>query len=383
MAVPFKYNWRNLRVRWTATGMTAFGIFLVVMIVMVVSALLGGTEKSLSASGSPDNVIVLSKSAANEAFSGQSRDVLGIVKAMDGIKLDETGAKMVSEEFAMSLRPLKPGGPNPFWQLRGVTPMAMKVHDGVRLEPGGAWPQGPGELAFGIATATTYHYKLGDTVELSGKSYRITGLFSARGSSLENEIWMDLNILNAEFKKNYLTSVLVKLEQPAQVRPFAAALAAETRISAKGWPEREYYATQNFMGDTLKKMGRIMALLLGFGALFGGMNTMFTAVAARRREIGTLRALGFSRGAILAAFVLESLGIALIGFFPAALLGLALYLIRVANAGGFRGGAIQLSLTPGGWLLSLATALALGLLGGLLPSLMAARMKLVDSLRSS
>lgn len=382
MAIPFKYNWRNLRVRWTATGMTALGIFLVVMIVMVVSALLGGTDKSLAASGSPDNIIVLSKSAANEAFSGQSRDVLGIVKAMDGIKLDENGEKLVSEEFAMSLRPLKPGGPNPFWQLRGVTPMAMKVHDVVRLEPGGKWPQGPGELAFGTAIATTYHYRIGDRVELSGKQYLITGLFSARGSALENEIWMDLNILNAEFKKNYLTSVLVKLDHPRLARPFAAALEAETRISAKGWPERDYYATQNFMGDTLKKMGRIMALLLGFGALFGGMNTMFTAVASRRREIGTLRALGFSRGAILLAFVSESLGIALIGFFPAALFGMALYLFRVANAGGFRGGAINLFLTPAGWLLSLGTALTLGLLGGLLPALLAARMKLVDALRA-
>ncbi len=382
MAIPFKYNWRNLRVRWTATGMTALGIFLVVMIVMVVSALLGGTDKSLAASGSPDNIIVLSKSAANEAFSGQSRDVLGIVKAMEGIKLDEKGEKLVSEEFAMSLRPLKPGGPNPFWQLRGVTPMAMKVHDVVRLEPGGKWPQGPGELAFGSAIATTYHYRIGDTVELSGKQYLITGLFNAGGSALENEIWMDLNILNAEFKKNYLTSVLVKLDHPRLARPFAAALEAETRVSAKGWPERDYYATQNFMGDTLKKMGRIMALLLGFGALFGGMNTMFTAVASRRREIGTLRALGFSRGAILLAFVSESLGIALIGFFPAALFGMALYLIRVANAGGFRGGAIQLSLTPAGWLLSLGTALTLGLLGGLLPALLAARMKLVDALRA-
>ena len=383
MSVPFKYNARNLRVRWTATLMTASGVFLVVMVVIGVTAVLEGIGRSLKSTGSSDNILVLGKSQTTEAFGGQSREILGTLRAIDAIKLNARGEKMVSEEFAMSLRPLKPGGGMPFWQLRGITSMAPEVHDVVRLQPGGKWPEGAGELSFGAGVVRSHGYRLGDPVKISNKDYRIVGVFDAGGSALENEIWMDINILRAEFHKNYLTSVLLKLQSPAMVRAQVQMLTDGTLISVKAWPEREYYATQNMFAGPLKRAGTLMALLLGIGAVFGGMNTMFTAVAARRREIGTLRALGFSRAAILASFILESMLIALLGFLLAAAVECALTFVRVANSGGFRGTGFTLGISGGGWLLALGVALGMGLLGGLLPSLMAARMKLVDALRSS
>ncbi len=381
MAIPLKYNLRNLRVRLTATLMTAGGVLLVVFVVMMMAAFLGGMKKSLRDSGSPDNVIVLQKGATNEAFSGTSREVLVTLAAYDGIKRGADGGKLLSEEFVLSLRPAKKVGMMPFWQLRGVTPAAYAVHDVVRLKPGGGWPAGMGEIALGEKFASAMGSAAGATLELDGKPWRVTGIFTAGGSSLENELWMDLTTLRAEFKKNYLTSVLIKAESAQAAAALARAIEADSRVAVQAKPERKFYADQNLMGAAIRSAGTFMALLLGLGAVFGGMNTMFASVAARKREIGTLRALGFSRGAILACFLTESLLIALIGFLCAAPAGLGMALLRVANAGGFRALPISLQLSGVDWLLCLAVALGMGAVGGLLPALLAARATLVDALR--
>lgn len=381
MAVPIRYNLRNLRVRLTATLMTAGGVLLVVFVVMIMSAFLGGMRRALRDSGSPDNVIVLQKGATNEAFSGASRDALVTLQSYDGIRTGPDGAKLVSEEFVLSLRPVKKIGMMPFWQLRGVTPAAYAVHDVVRLQPGGRWPAAPGEIAVGRKFSSAMNYPSGSALDLNGKPWTITGIFTAAGSSLENEIWMDLGALRAEFKKEHLTSVLIKAADARGAAALARTIESDGRIALQAKPERKFYADQNVMGAAIRGAGTFMALLLALGAIFGGMNTMFAAVAARRREIGTLRALGFSGRAILASFLVESLLIALLGFLLAAPAGLLMTFLRVANAGGFRALPISLQLGAGDWLLCLAVALGMGLAGGLLPAWFAARAPLVEVLR--
>ncbi|HEY6395214.1 MAG TPA: FtsX-like permease family protein, partial [Candidatus Binataceae bacterium] len=273
-----------------------------------------------------------------------------------------------------------------FTYIRGVDPIAYRVHHRIRFESGRAPIQGRAELAVGRQLAARFpNLRPPHQIRFGRRAWTVTGIFSDGSSARESEIWTDLDLLKQDVHfGDGFASLHVEMK-PGMGEAFQRALTVDGRLQVDAIPEQEFYSSQTKLADKLLSLGLIIAAILGVGAVFGGMNTMYAAVAHRSREIGVLRALGYSRSSVVASFVIESVLLA----FAGGIAGEALA-IMVAYATGLSSRLMSLQmyifsfrLAPSAFLAGLAAAILIGALGGLLPAWRAARVGVIEALREA
>ncbi len=375
-------------VRRTTSLMTALGIALVVMVVVILLSFVSGLRQSLELAGEPGHWIVLSRGTNSEGESYIPREPADILRTRPEIATDASGAALFSPEMVV---PFNAAVNRPAIQfrpasLRGVSPVAYRIRRGLKLVAG-RWPApGRDEMAIGQKQAARFpELGIGTTFRYGRRTWTIVGIFADRGSALESEFWTDIDVLqqDARFENGYSSFHVVL--KPGTEENFRNALTGDARLTVDALSERDFFAEQAKVADRLRQLVLIVGLIVGTGAAFGGMNTMYAAVARRTREVGVLRTLGFSRGSVLASFLIESviLGVAggILGDILAVLLGAAAGLDhRLMSVGAV---VFSSSFTVGALAGGIVAALLIGIAGGLLPAWRAANLPIVESLREA
>lgn len=387
MSIPLTYNLRSLKARWTSTVVAVLGIAGTVGVFVAVLALARGFRATLVASGSPHNAIVRRAGATAEMESVVTLDQVHVIEDAPGVARGREGPLVSPEVVVIAGFPLKSTGTDANVQVRGVSPKVLSVRDSVRLVRGRFFRPGLNELVVGRNVARSYAgFELGRTVRFGGGTWTVVGVFDSGGSAFDSELWCDADVLNQVYQRprNIFQSVTVRLASPAALTRFKDALTADPRVTVQVDRETDYYEKQSRLLTTLiTVLGTIVALVMGVGAVFGALNTMYSAVAERGREIATLRALGFGSGAVALSFVFESLCLALIGGLLgcAAVLPLNGLVTGAMNWQTFSHLAFAFRITPLLLLSGLIFALLMGLAGGVPPAIRAARRPVAAALR--
>jgi putative ABC transport system permease protein len=387
-AIPIAYNLRSLMVRRTTSLMTALGIALVVMVVVILLSFVSGLRQSLELVGEPGHWIVLSRGTTSEGESYIPRAQADLLRTRPEIATDASGAALFSPEMVV---PFNAAVNRPAIQfrpasLRGVSPIAYRMRRGLRLIAG-RWPApGRDEMAIGQKQAARFpELGLGSTFRYGRRTWTIVGIFADRGSALESEFWTDIDVLqqDARFENGYSSFHVVL--KPGTEDSFRNALTGDARLTVDALSEREFFAEQAAVADRLRELVLIVGLIVGTGAAFGGMNTMYAAVARRTREIGVLRTLGFGRGSVLASFMFESVILAVAGGIIGELLAISLGLAAGLDRRAMSVGTVVFSsaFTLRALVSGFIVALLIGIAGGLLPAWRAAHLPIIESLREA
>ena len=386
MAVPFRYNIRNLRLRLGATVMTALGIALTVTTAIFIMALLAGLRDAFAATGNPDNVLVLRKGSNSElAAGGVAREAMQTIKELPGVRRDGQGAPLVSgEAIQVVVLPRADGTGEVNVTVRFMTPTGIEMRPEVKLISGRWFTPGQREIVVSKAIGKRFAQTgVGDQIWIGKGNWTVVGIFDAARTAHESEIWGDINQLASDFDRTSYNSVLVAATDPATAQALKNRMNDDQRLELSGLLESEYYAQQTSTGGPIKVVGTIVAIIMAIGSCFAAMNTMYAAVAYRSREIATLRVIGFSRSSILTSFVFESLLLALLG----ALVGVVLMLpfngmtTGTSNPITFSEAVFSLRMTPMVVGNAILFALVMGLIGGLAPAWSAARRDILAALR--
>ncbi|MEW6320568.1 MAG: ABC transporter permease [Acidobacteriota bacterium] len=387
MALPFRYNVRSLVVRWRVTLLAIGAIGLVVAVLIVLTSMAAGFRLALQATGSIDNAVLTQRGSTGELTSGISFDNARAVMVDDRVARDSLGNPLASPEiFVVASLPRRDTGSPANVSLRGVTPRAFLVRQGVRIVEGRMFTRGLNELIIGRKAAARYAgVAVGSTVRMQRRDWRITGIFEANGGGFESEVWGDLDVLAPAFlRRGGYQSVTVRLKDPRSVTAFNEALATNPRMQVQLVQERKYYDDQSQqVSAPLLALAGFVAIVMGIGAVFGAMNTMYGLVVARTREIGTLRALGFSRWSILVSFVIESTLLAAAGGLLGVLVAVPANGISSAAGGAnFAEVAFAFRITTPTVVTGLVLAVVMGLVGGFLPAWRASHVPMTAALRS-
>jgi putative ABC transport system permease protein len=388
VALPLIYNIRSVKARWASNLVAVLGIAGVVAVFVAMLSMARGFKLTLVESGSPGNAIVLRGGATTEMMSALTLDELRVISDAPGVAKNVDGRPLASGEVVVvAAFQHKASGSSALAQVRGVSPEAMAVHRSVRIARGRFLRPGLSELVVGRNAATMYTgFKLGDRPRFGGRTWRVVGIMDSNGSAFDSEVWADAAVLNQTYKRpeNIFQSVTVRLTQPSAFAAFKKALGADPRLTVTTEPEREYYAKQSRAVSTMiRVLGFMVAFVMGIGAVFGAFNTMYSAVAARSREIAMLRALGFGGGSVVLSWLLESAFLALIGGLLGCLVVLPINGLTTStlNFQSFSQIAFAFRITPGLLVQGIVFALFMGLAGGLLPAVRAARMPVAAALR--
>jgi putative ABC transport system permease protein len=387
MRVPIKYNFRNLRLRRSATILTALGIALTVATAIFIMALLAGLDLAFATSGEPENVLVMRKGSTSElAAGGVQRDAVQVFRNLAGVARNAKGEPLVSgEDVLVIVLPRKDGTGEVNVTVRFLTPVGLEMRPKIRLLEGRWFTPGQPEIVVsGSVHERFLDCEIGDPVLIGSRKWTIVGVFDAAGTAHDSELWADINQLSTEFDRNVYSSVLVRTTDPVAADALRKRVSDDQRLKLNGMLEPDYYASQKSSGAAIQFVGMIVAVIMAVGSCFAAMNTMYAAVAYRSREIATLRIMGFSRPSILTSFVFESLLLSLLG----ALAGIILMLPFSGMATGtsnmvtFSEVVFKLRMTPRVILSATAFAIIMGLIGGLAPAWHAAKQNIVTSLRS-
>jgi putative ABC transport system permease protein len=371
--IPLSYVARNLWVRRVTTLLTALGMALVVYVYATVLMMSEGIRTTLVATGRPENVMVLRKGAGAEINSGITRDQAAVIESQGGIATNGQGLKLVSKEpVVLNTLPKRSNGKPSNVTVRGTSAMGMALRPQVRLVAGRMFRPGTSEIVTGQAVASGFASAgLGETMHFAGRDWLVVGVFDASRSAFDSEVWGDAEQMMQAFRRNAYSSVVFKLVDLKAYEPLRARLEDDPRLTLEAKPEVQFYAEQSeALATFIKLLGLALSIIFSIGAVVGAMITMFASVASRVGEIGTLRALGFRRTAVLTAFMGESLLLALVG----GVLGLAgaalmqAVNISTVNFQTFAELAFRFTLTPGIALQSIVFALVMGLLGGFIPA---------------
>lgn len=386
MALPIKYNFRNLGVRKGTTVMTALGIALTVTTAIFIMALLAGLREAFANTGDPQNVLVLRKGSTSEVGAGGvGRDAAQVLKALPGVARSAQGEPLVSgEDILMIVLPRKGGSGEANVTVRFLSPLGVEMRPEAKLVAGRWFTPGQREVtASGSINRRFAHANIGDTVEIGNVTWNIVGLFDAGGTAHESEIWGDVNQLGTQFDRTWFSSVLIRSTDLASAEAVRNRVHDDQQLKLNAMLEPDYYESQTRSGAPIKFVGIIVAIIMAIGSCFAAMNTMYAAVVNRAKEIAVLRVMGFSRPSIMTSFVFESLLLSLLG----ALLGIALMLpfngmtTGTSNGVTFTEVVFRLRMSPAVLGIAVAFALSMGLLGGFTPAWHAARQNIVTSLR--
>jgi len=385
MAIPIKYNLRNLRVRWVTSLLTIVGITFVTLVFVFLFAMGLGIERSLVGSGDPLNLITLRAGTTAESQSVVTKQQYDDLLGIPGLLRDAKGEVLVSPELVVGANVWKRDGGKANVAIRGVGPKAREMRTEFKFLPEGRWfSPSVGELVVGVGASRRFAgLEIGDTPVFRGRRWKIVGKFECGGQAYESELWGDIDDIKAQFKRDY-SGVLIRCGNAAEVKRLVNIIQGDKQFKMDARPTIEYFSEQNIGGQMIKSFGVVLAVVLGIGAVFGAANTMYAAVASRTREIATMRVLGFSRLAIWASFVLESAFLGVLGGAAGAAVGYVLFnnmTTGTVNWISFSELAFQFRVTPD--LMGTATALAavMGVIGGFFPAFRASRMTIARALR--
>ena len=387
MAIPLTYTLHSLRARWMSTIVAVLGIAGTVGVFVAMLALARGFQATLVASGSPRNALIRRAGATSEMDSLLQLEQVRVIEDAPGVAREGAGPLASREVVVIAALPLKRTGTDANIQVRGVSAKVLAVRDSVRVVAGRFFQAGLNELIVGRNVAASYEgFDLGGTVRFGGAVWSVVGVFDAGGSAFDSEVWCDGSVLNQVYlrPRNLFQSVTVRLSSPDALARLKEALVADPRLTVQVDREIEYYEKQSKQLTTLiVVLGTIVAVVMGVGAIFGALNTMYSAVAERSREIATMRALGFGVGSVVASFVVEALCLALVGGLLGCIAVLPLNGLTTGtmNWQTFSHLAFAFSVTPPLLLAGLAFALLMGLIGGVPPALRAARQPVAAALR--
>jgi putative ABC transport system permease protein len=388
VALPLSYNVRSVAGRWPSTLVAVLGIAGTVAVFIAVLALARGFRATLIASGSPGNAVVLRAGATSEMVSAVGQTGIRVIEDAPGVAHSPEGPLVSAEVAVIAAFPLRETGTDANVQVRGVSPRVLSVRESVRIVEGRFFTAGLPELIVGRNAAEAYTgLDLGGVVRFGGETWTIVGIFDAGRSAFDSEIWGDMRVVSQAYHRpaGLAQSVTVRLESPAALESLREALARDPRMSVQVLREDEYYAKQSRQVTTLiLVLGSLVTAVMGIGAVFGALNSMYSAVAERTREIAVLRALGFGGASVVTAFVLESLLVALAGGLLGGFVALPLngFTTGTFNWQSFSHIAFAFQVTPSLVLAGVGFALAMGLLGGLPPAIRAARLPVATALRA-
>lgn len=383
------YSLKTIPQRLGSSASAAFGIAGVVAVLVGVLSIAQGIQRTMERSASEDAAIVLRDGAASEMMSGLSREEAQIVGDTDGVLQGADGPLASAELFVVIDLPKRTTGTAANVPLRGVEPAAFLVRDGFEIVEGRPFEWGRNEVIAGLGAAREFAgLDLGGALEVGGEDWRIVGLFAARGGLAESEVWADAKVLQSAYRRgDSFQAVYAKLSSGEAFEAFRDELTSDPRASVDVLRQDEYYAGQSVILTTLiRGLGVLITLLMAVGAVFGALNTMYSAVSARTREIATLRALGFKGGPVVVSVMVEAFVLALVGGTAGGLLAyLAFDGFQAAtiNWQSFSQVAFAFEVSPGLVLLGILSAGFIGLIGGLFPAIRAARMPIADALRAT
>lgn len=387
--IPISYNVRSLVVRRTTTIATALGIALVVF-VLASSLMLGfGIERTMGRSGRPDNAFVMRKGSDAELASSIETRFVSLILAAPGVARDGSGAPLGSGEIVIVITADKVGTDDQVSNLsvRGVTEASLKLRPEVRIIEGRPARPGTDEVIVGKAIHGRFKgVSIGSSFELKkNRPVTVVGVFESGRSSFESEVWADIDTVRTSFgREGLVSSVTVKLESAGKLDAFEAAVETDKQLGLEALRESAYYEKQS-EGTTqfVTILGTVTAVLFSIGAMIGAMITMYAAVSQRRREVGTLRALGFSKSAILMSFLLEAVLLALVGGGVGALAATAMSLVKFSmmNFATFSEVVFSFEPTPAILGKSVLFGGIMGLIGGFLPAVRAARTSPLEAMR--
>ena len=389
MALPLGYNVRNLRQRWKVTLLAIFGIGLVVAVFVTLLSMESGFRLALRETGSPHNGIVTQRGSLSELTSWIAIGDAGVIMVDPRVARDSNGKPMAScEVVVLANRPRKSDNQPANITFRGVSPMAFKVRNNVKIVEGRAFTPGLYEVIVGKKIADRVQgLDVGSVLNVQRKNWKVVGLFTADGSSFESEIWGDYDAMAPAIGRNGgCESLTLRLTSPGVLQAFDKDLRANPQVQLEMDSEPKYY--ENLAGPTaaaLLGLAAFVAIVMGIGAVFGAMNTMYAIVSQRTREIGTLRALGFSRFSILFSFVLESVLLAAVGGVLGCLAAFAMngYTAGTGQTNSFSELAFGFRITPPLLIFGIGFAMVMGFFGGLLPALRASRLPITSALREA
>jgi putative ABC transport system permease protein len=386
MALPLKYNLRNIIVRKGSTLATAFTIGLTVAVFLMVMALARGIDLTLSSSGEPLNVIVLREGSTAELNSSLTRENFNDLMYLDGIEREGDKPRAAGELITLIYKARKGMSQGSNVTVRGVGPMSFKLRSGFQLVSGREFQPGLTEAVVSKRIAERFQgLDVGDKFRMQTTDYTVVGLFDSAGKAFESEIWIDINSLASTTKREGYSSVLLRAKDQNALSALTKRITDDPKLHLKALAERVFYEDQQGTASgALKGLAVFISFIMAVGAGFAGMNTMYAAVARRTKEIGTLRVLGFSRISVLIAFLLESVSIALIGAAIGILLALPLNFVSTGTSNWvtFSEIAFNFRVTPDLMLFALIFGGIIGFVGSLLPSIRASRFKIVDALRA-
>jgi putative ABC transport system permease protein len=386
MALPIKYNLRNIIVRKGSTLATAFTIGLTVAVFLMVMALARGIDLTLSSSGEPLNVIVVREGSTAELNSALTRENFNDLMFLDGVEREGDKPLATAELITLIYKPRKGMSQGSNVTVRGVGPMSFKLRSGFQTVAGRVFQPGLTEAVVSKRIAERFQgLDVGDRFRIQTTDYTVVGLFDSAGKAFESEIWVDINSLASTTKRDNYSSVLLRAKDQNALTALTKRITDDQKLHLKAVSERSFYEDQQGTASgALKGLAVFISFIMAVGAGFAGMNTMYAAVARRTKEIGTLRVLGFGRFSILIAFLLESVSIALIGAVIGILLALPLNFVSTGTSNWvtFSEIAFNFKVTFDLMIGALIFGAIIGFVGSLLPSIRAARFKIVDALRA-
>ena len=387
-AVPLTYIARNLWVRRVTTLLTAAGMALVVYVFATVLMMSEGIRTTLVDTGQPDNVMVLRKGSGAEINSGITRQQASILESLPGLATDATGQPWVTKEPVVLSSLIKRNSGKPsnvtFW---GTSAVGLALRPQVKVIEGRMFRPGSNEVIAGLGVARGFQgVQVGGLLRFGGRDWTVVGLFDASRSAFDSEIWTDAEQLMQTFRRQTWSSVVMRLADPDGFDRVRELVDGDPRLSLEAKREVRFYADQSeALARFISILGTTLAVIFSIGAVVGAMITMFGTVASRTGEIGTLRALGYRRGAVMVAFLGEALLLSLVGGIMGLLAASFMQAVDVSttNFATFSELAFKFQMTGGIVVQSLLFALLMGFVGGFIPAWRASRLKIVDCLRAA
>jgi len=387
LAIPISYNLRSVRARWTSSVVAVLGIAGTVGVFVAMLSLARGFRATLVASGSAGNAIVLRAGATSEMMGAVSLDQIKVLEDEPGVARSANGPLVTQEVVVVAPFPLASTGTDANVQVRGVSANVLDIRKNVKIVEGRFFQPGLAELIVGKNASHSYAgLTLGNTVKFGGGNWKVVGIFDAGGSAFDSEVWCDARILNQIYHRpeNIFQSVTVHLTNPDALQQFKDSVTSDPRMTVDISREIDYYEKQSrTLSRLIIVLGSMVAVGMGIGAIFGALNTMYSAVSERSREIATMRALGFGSGSVIVSFVFEALFIAFVGGLLGCLVVLPLNGLTTGtmNWQTFSHLAFAFKITPALLGIGILFSLLIGLIGGVPPAVRAARRPVAIALR--
>ena len=390
MALPLKYSFKNVVVRWRSTVATIVGVGLTILVYVGLQMMAGAIEASGGKTGDPRNLLIVRRGADSESSSQVTREDFATFQYAEEIARDADGKPLISADTLVVIYLPRRGGEKAAGGanviFRGVSPSAVALRPQVKLVEGRMFESGKREIIVSRKLAQRFdNMGVGSTIKVGVRELKVVGQFDAGGSAFESEAWINADEARSLFSRDNYCSVLFRPVDEAAGKRLSARLEADKRLALRTVPETAYYAEQTKTAGPIRFVGELLAGAMSIGAVLAAMNTMYASVGARTREIGTLRVLGFHRSTITLAILIEGAFLATLGGIFGCLLayGFNGYRAGTFNFQTFGETVFELKLTPDIIGKALIFSAIVGVIGSLLPALRASRMPVISALKEA